>query len=29
LDPELQAKVREFLLERYDLVDPAKEQKVV
>jgi hypothetical protein len=29
MDPELQAKVRQFLLERYDFVDPAKQQTVI
>ena len=29
MDPALQAKVRDFLLERYDFVDPAKKQKVI
>jgi hypothetical protein len=28
-DPELQAKVRDFLLERYDFVDPLKKQEVI
>jgi hypothetical protein len=29
MDPDLQAKVRQFLLERYDFVDPSKRQTVV
>ncbi len=28
-DPELQAKVRDFLLERYEFVDPLKKQEVI
>jgi hypothetical protein len=29
MDPELQAKVLEFIMSRYEIVDPTKQQTVV